>query len=159
MFKSKKISVRKIVLLGLIVFWIMFIWSNSMFPAAESSEQSGAILEWINGWLLKVGDFQLSSFIVRKAAHMFEFFVLSLLVCCLGQVCEDGKCQSQGVKSIGRWTAWGIGVSAVVASIDEGIQLFVPGRSGEIRDVLVDCCGAVIGAMVVAVVTSLSRKI
>ena len=35
-----------------------------------------------------------------------------------------------------------------VASIDETIQLFVPGRSGRIADVLLDWCGCTLGAAI-----------
>ena len=33
----------------------------------------------------------------------------------------------------------------LVASLDETIQLFVSGRSGQISDVLLDCTGALLG--------------
>ena len=32
---------------------------------------------------------------------------------------------------------------------DELHQLFVPGRSGQVKDVLIDGCGAVIGALII----------
>ena len=38
-------------------------------------------------------------------------------------------------------------ISACYAATDEFHQLFVPGRSGEVRDVLVDTAGAVIGIL------------
>lgn len=33
----------------------------------------------------------------------------------------------------------------LIPSIDETIQLFVPGRAGMITDVMIDCCGAMTG--------------
>ena len=33
----------------------------------------------------------------------------------------------------------------LVPSIDETIQLFVPGRAGMITDVMIDCCGSTTG--------------
>ena len=35
----------------------------------------------------------------------------------------------------------------LVPSIDETIQLFVPGRAGMITDVMIDCCGATTGVV------------
>ena len=35
----------------------------------------------------------------------------------------------------------------LIPSIDETIQLFVPGRAGMITDVMIDCCGAATGVV------------
>ncbi len=35
----------------------------------------------------------------------------------------------------------------LIPSIDETIQLFVPGRAGMITDVMIDCCGATTGVV------------
>ena len=39
-------------------------------------------------------------------------------------------------------------LTALYASTDEFHQLFVPGRSGQVRDVLIDSCGAAIGVLI-----------
>ena len=140
---------KKVLLFILIVIWIMFIWGNSMTVAVESDQQSGRILEWINSLISVFGGLQLSSFVVRKAAHMFEFFVLAVLV---SLFCKVQDCKTS------RWAAWGIGVSCVVACLDEGIQLFVPGRAGRVSDVFIDLAGAVIGVLLVAGWTKLRMK-
>ena len=35
----------------------------------------------------------------------------------------------------------------LIPSIDETIQLFVPGRAGMITDAMIDCCGAATGVV------------
>ena len=44
------------------------------------------------------------------------------------------------------------------ASTDELHQLFVPGRSGQVKDVLIDGCGAVIGALIIWGISYLFHK-
>ena len=39
------------------------------------------------------------------------------------------------------------GILLLIPSIDETIQLFVPGRAGMITDVMIDCCGAATGVV------------
>mgnify|MGYP000059507674 CR=1 FL=1 len=41
-----------------------------------------------------------------------------------------------------------LGFAFCYASTDEFHQLFVPGRSGQVRDVLIDSCGAAIGVLI-----------
>lgn len=75
---------------------------------------------------------------VRKTAHATEYAILGFLV--LGAVYSSRM----------RWyinglIAWGIAV--LYAASDEFHQLFVPGRSGEVRDVCIDGGGALIGVL------------
>lgn len=44
---------------------------------------------------------------------------------------------------------WSVILAALYASTDEFHQLFVPGRSGQFRDVLIDSCGAAAGTLIV----------
>lgn len=45
----------------------------------------------------------------------------------------------------GRWAAW-LGLLAH-AWLTEWLQTFVPGRSGSVRDVLIDCAGVALGLL------------
>lgn len=44
------------------------------------------------------------------------------------------------------------------ACTDETHQLFVPGRSGEFKDVCIDTCGAFIGALIVYTIFKISKR-
>ena len=117
----------------LVILWTAFIWHNSMCPATESSVQSGRVEEF----LLPILNFlcipeAMRQFLVRKAAHLTEFAVLGFL--------WSGALQ-------GKRFCHPLVLSIFTAIVDEGIQRFVPGRSGEIEDVLIDTAG-VIAALV-----------
>ena len=49
-------------------------------------------------------------------------------------------------------------ISFLVASVDECIQLFSPGRSAEFKDVLIDTTGAGLGILFVAVLTGIWNR-
>lgn len=72
------------------------------------------------------------SFYERKAAHMFLYFVLlGLVLFALGP----------WLRSAPRRAAAALAICAVLSALDEFHQTFVPGRSGQVRDVLVDLAG------------------
>lgn len=124
----------------LMILWTAFIWHNSLAPRVESSAQSGEVLKIVNDILNYFNHLHVSEFLIRKAAHMFEFFVLAILWLSIF-ILQKKRCKKKEILSAFLCTA-------LVAVIDEIIQLHVPGRSGEIRDVLVDCAGAAIGLFI-----------
>jgi len=87
-------------------------------------------------------------FIVRKSAHAAAYAVLAMLWL--------------GTARTFAWrhpflTAWGL--TTVYAVTDELHQLLVPGRSGELRDVLIDSTGALVGLLAVWAVLSLVHRL
>ena len=76
---------------------------------------------------------------VRKAAHVTEYAILGFFV--MGIVYSSSM--SWWLQVI---TAWAI--ATLYAASDEFHQLFVSGRSGEIKDVLIDSTGVVIGVLI-----------
>lgn len=77
--------------------------------------------------------------LVRKAAHMTEYGILSVLIFIwLGQ--WEMSLLRRGVTASG--------AAAVYAATDEVHQYFVPGRAGRFSDVCIDSAGAVAGIVV-----------
>jgi VanZ family protein len=68
--------------------------------------------------------------VIRKIAHMTLYAILAFCAAC-----------SQIKPSFKKVLLF----CACYAYTDEFHQLFIPGRSGEIRDVCIDCLGACIG--------------
>lgn len=75
------------------------------------------------------------SFFVRKAAHMFLYFVLMGLLLLAMHGMSRRFCLKAG---------FALGLCGILAAVDEIHQRFVPGRSGELRDVVVDLVGGAI---------------
>lgn len=125
--------------------WYGIIWRFSAQPAAVSGDLSDRLL-----WRLledlspafaaasrdaQTAAVELLSFFERKTAHMFLYFVLALLVLFALRRFFHRR---------GPQTALTLLICAVLAGLDEYHQTLVPGRSGELRDVLVDLTGAAI---------------
>lgn len=118
------------------IIWVLVIWGHSMMPAAVSSGESNFVLEGLNSFLSKIcADWQLTSFIVRKAGHFMEFFILGVLL-------------TKTLRSaFQRWPlpfdSCAISTGLLIAICDEGIQYFTPGRASLISDVMIDFSGVV----------------
>ncbi len=126
---------KKHILITITILWTLFIFTQSLLPGDISSDQSGFIVDVLYplvnkmGLMIQVNDF---SFLIRKLAHFTEYFILGLLLCILY------------IETIKPWLIVIIH-GTITASIDETIQLFTPNRSGEVRDVLIDISGVIIG--------------
>ena len=117
---------------------MIFIFVQSALPADLSSEESGFFVDFICRRLK--ADPEIVTFVVRKAAHMSEYFALGMSLAAAFFTGVTGK-EKARVKTV--FPAGIIGI--VYAVSDEIHQRFVPGRSGELRDVLIDSVGVICG--------------
>jgi len=139
---------RKKIFIFLTLFWIAFIFYNSLQPAPESMEVSVRFVRIIGNLLERFGivvEPGRLSLIVRKTAHAVEFFVLALL---FYPLCSGKK---------GKY-AYVSACCLAVASVDETIQVFVPGRAGSPADVAIDMAGACLACLSLIVLRLLLKK-
>ncbi len=111
---------------------LIFIWGNSLLPG----EISGAISDWVKAILETLfgstGEDTPGGFPIRKLAHFTEFACLGALLFWRFGMLRRPK-------------ALAFCLGAAAACMDEGIQMFVPGRGPGIRDVGIDCGGVLTG--------------
>lgn len=144
----------------LLVGWMTVIFCFSAQPAEESSQLSGSVAYQVVDTTDKMFGMEWSmqqiffytqklDFPIRKAAHMTEYAILALLSFLFyGTMGKQGKmCYLLSVVT-----------AAVYASTDEIHQLFVPGRSGQVRDVCIDTTGAVIGLLLLCFIRKKYRN-
>lgn len=117
----------------LVALTLAFIWGNSLMPGAIS----GAISDWFGAVLSHIFGGQVDTVhghgVLRKLAHGTEYLVLGVELC-LWLIPEKP------------WTA--LALSGVLATLtDETIQLFVPERCGQIKDVWIDLGGFAVGVL------------
>lgn len=143
---------RKIYM-GLSICWMIFIFYMSNQPSTVSSSQSGGFINMLCNIptigivvenLMKIG---LAEFLIRKSAHMFLYFVLAILL----------YMAVKGIRNIRDYLLAFI-LTVLYAGTDEFHQLFIPGRSGEFRDVLVDSIGGLIGLLLVFLISKVISK-
>ena len=117
-------SKRQKIFLALTVLWLCVIWGHSMMPAENSGNESNFLSEWLMQYLPWMNDF-----VIRKVAHFVEYAVLGGLL--FGAFPQRGRIAV--IESVF--------AGFLAAFLDETIQLFSPGRSGQISDVWLDLAG------------------
>ena len=144
-------KILSFIYLSLGVFTTLFIFYNSMQNCDTSTKMSGGILEFVCS-LLNITDqkaIDLTLFLVRKAAHMFEFALQSFF---LGMffLTKDKKDFHHFV--------YVLFLGLLTASTDEFIQLFPEGRSARVQDIWVDFSGTCAGLLVSILFNKIIQK-
>ncbi|BCN30044.1 VanZ family protein [Anaeromicropila herbilytica] len=133
---------------AIVIMCIIFIYSSKTAVESEhaSNEVTYSIINVYNQWFHKEYTHnekekivEKLDFIVRKMAHATEYLILALSVAF--------------PLTINGWKGKRLFIATLLicifyASTDEFHQLFVSGRSGQIRDVCIDGTGAFIGTSI-----------
>ena len=148
--------------LVLVVVWLAFIWGHSLVPGAASRGESSRVLVVLRPAFEAAGvtSTHTMTFVIRKTAHFLEYLVLGL-------VCGRARTElmGQGRRSCfpaSKARTWQLSsgelrlvlltviIGCVAPVVDETIQVFVPGRSSQLRDVAIDLCGVLLGTILAA---------
>ena len=175
---------RNRICLLLAILWMAVIFMFSNRPADESARDSSFVGEIILH--VTVPDFEELSpavqeemlesitYPVRKCAHMTEYAVLAALwfgtlyLAHAASANADGRTKSAGLPlfirkacspHVAAASRNAFLISVLYACTDEFHQIFVPGRSGEPTDVLIDAGGAVIGLLLTVILRAAYLKI
>lgn len=146
---NKKIIILRIILIILLV--IVFI--NIFGFSSQNSEQSGNLSRTItlkitqniktiqnleNGQ--KEQTLNIIETVIRKVAHFSEYTIVGILLMSL--------ISTYNLRQKNRFLI-SIGIGFLYACSDELHQLFVPGRSAQFTDVLIDTSGVFMGCIIV----------
>lgn len=129
---------------------MIFIFVMSAFPAEQSDEQSGLIVNTIRSLFPSATDVKLITTIVRKTAHFIEYAILGFLF--TRAIYKTSKTETK------KGLYYGIALSLITSVGDETHQAFVPGRSCEFRDICIDTIGASLGALIYYLVIVLRKR-
>lgn len=150
--KCKRIF-RSILPVMIYCLYIFLIFSNSMQTAGESSQRSMEIVKLINDSFFGGAEI-ISEHLVRKAAHFTEFAGLGVL----GLLCFKKCLMGRGVRPAVASLFTGL----LTALLDETIQLFVEGRSGQVTDVWIDfagvCCGTALAVLLICFIAGRRKR-
>ncbi|MDO5125273.1 MAG: VanZ family protein [Ruminococcus sp.] len=146
---------RRAILVALVLGWCVVIFNFSSQSATESTETSSDFIEIFCNFIVpEFGDFSGAQrldfinhlqFAVRKCAHFTTFGILGFL-CWFALY---------NIKNKLRY-ALAVAFSFLYACSDEIHQIFVDGRSCELRDVLIDTLGAMLGTLFALLLTLLA---
>ena len=135
---------KKTISFIVLILWMIVIFSFSSADANKSTSTSDKVITTMIEIKDKITNNETpnnekeiivknSSFYIRKIAHITEYLILGFLMFNL--------LKQYSVTNI----YYAIGLSILYSCTDEFHQLFINGRSGSIRDVLIDSIGILIG--------------
>lgn len=135
---------RKKFFIVLTIVWMGVIFYMSNQSASISSMHSGNTINIISKLPLigNIMDYltsiNIGEFIVRKCAHMISYCILAIFL--FMSVYENDIKKTVIISFLGTF---------LYACSDEFHQLFIYGRSGEFRDVMIDSTGGIIGLLLI----------
>lgn len=138
---------KQVILIFLTLIWIGFIFSNSLKNSTESSEISNYVFDFAKDILSSI-NLNITTLLVRKAAHLIEFLILGIL----------------SLFTLSSFTPYlfknltiPLFIGLLTAVSDETIQLFSSGRSSEVKDILIDFLGFLIGIIISFLIIKLKQ--
>ena len=124
------------------IFWMVItlliaqcIFGFSNQTSQQSSSMSIEFAKWLVPWL----DLDTAHFLIRKLAH---FTIYTALGFSFFRSMQFFKPEQKRL-----WLFCFL-IIVVYAGLDEFHQLFIDGRSGELRDIFIDSCGGFLGIQV-----------
>jgi VanZ family protein len=121
------------------LLWIglIAIESTDTFSAENTSRFLYPLLHFLMG--LDLAGFEVVHHYIRKCGHFVGYFTLSFF---LFRAWRATLRLSWAPRWALRWAAIAFFMSALVASLDEWHQTFIPSRTGVFSDVVLDSCAA-----------------
>jgi len=135
------------------LIWMGIIFYLSSQPATQSAHLSTGFKNELLSILahfmpgIENMEFRSLDFFIRKNAHFIAYFILGALT--LLALIQSAARKPANLALL---------ICFLYAMSDEFHQLFVPGRAGQFRDVLIDGAGAVLGVLLAAIVINRISK-
>ena len=157
-----KIKIIRALLLILLIADMLFIFFNSAQDSSNSSNTSQSVTEIVAPVLIpnykdmdedaKMQSLLSLDGIIREAAHLLQFvplgFSLYLLLCTIGPNERRGRINFAAT----------LGFGLIYAFSDEIHQIFVPGRTFQLFDILMDISGVTLGCIGAMILMLIIKK-
>lgn len=133
----------------LCMLWMFVIFQFSASQGTESQGLSDRIAIMLSNLFPFIAYNDTLTFVIRKLAHFSEYAVLGLLYYQFLTTYPFQERTNLIVSCL---------LTLLYAATDEFHQLFIDGRSGQLRDVLIDTAGGCVGTLMSAWLTRVFRK-
>ena len=127
---------KKVINIILLIIWLGVIFFFSAESGEKSSNTSGIFTDIIKVFIKDENKIDDAKLVIRKIAHFTEYLILALLIV---NVIKDYKEINYKLLLLTLIMCF------LYAASDEWHQTFVPGRSGQFIDVLIDTSGSLVG--------------
>ena len=143
-----RLNILRVILIVLLAWTFIIIFNFSNENAEKSSKTSQKVTEAITLNIKSIQELEVKEKIkvidkvesvVRKIAHFSIYTLVGFLLMLLFNTYK--------IKEKNKWISSLI-IGAIYAASDELHQRFIPGRSGELTDVIIDACGVICGILI-----------
>jgi VanZ family protein len=145
---------KRVIFYVVILFWLSIIFVLSSQPVSKSNALSKKITEIVINSAERAApnsnfDFDRTNHLIRKNAHFFSYLILGILII---NLMKKSK--------MGRFKIFIISISfcIVYAISDEFHQIFVSGRGAQIKDVLIDSAGSLMGIAIYEAISKIKKN-
>jgi len=130
-----------------LLYWLpALLWMPLVLGASSdpfSAEHTGKVLKVFFGWM-QPEPFDLLHFMIRKLAHLSEYGILAFLFFRAWRATFPLPGISWGIQ----WARIAFFMTALVACLDEWHQTYLPKRTGNLHDILLDSTAALVAQVV-----------
>lgn len=140
------------------VFCVLFIFFNSSQVSSVSNVRSRGVVNDIvmiiskapfGKTILNHISLQELNLLVRKIAHAFEFFLLTIAICC---ALKHFKINDINI------IIYSLFIILLIATLDEFLQMFIQDRTSSVKDVLIDFSGGILANILFYIFSKPSGK-
>jgi VanZ family protein len=150
---SDRHSVLKAWIAAILWLIVIAIESSALLSASNTSRILYPLLHFLFG--MDWDHFEVWHFFIRKSGHVVGYAILSIL---LFRAWRATLPAMSAVRWTPRWAAIAVLGTALVASLDEWHQTFIPSRTGAVRDVVLDTCAGIAAQVLIFLWSTRERK-
>lgn len=142
-------NIKRIIFGILLLFWLWVMYSFSAKTGAQSSSTSGGLTRKLLNLFypqyksfpqeVSMKIFETTNFILRKTAHFLEYMILAEIAAEFMDTFFEKSLNWKQALTV-------VILCGIFATSDEIHQMFVGGRSPQVKDVILDTIGAIVGA-------------
>ena len=149
---------RKTIVKGLLCFiWLGIIFYNGTRQGEISQRSSKEVVKVVSRFInipsttvdTPSAKFKSLNYYVRKNGHFFEYLILSVLLCAV--VRQFKLYKSSEILLL-------LFLLLLFPVIDEFIQKYIPGRTSNTFDIIIDFCGGILGMVVSKIGYKINEK-
>lgn len=138
---------RKVIKSLLLLIWMFIIFLFSHQP--HSGQATHSLIEQFLPMITNTTIINIINFIIRKSAHLTEYFILAILTISL---LKDYHLTNKKIMIITLVFCF------IYALTDEYHQTFIAGRTGQFKDSLIDTIGAITAIVTYNLITYYNTK-
>jgi VanZ family protein len=148
---------RKTIIMGILcITWLVIIFYNGTRQGEVSQRISKEVVKVISMFMDVLPTniesnsikFNTVNFYVRKNAHFFQYLILSILICAVVKQLKLYK--SSKIFLV-------LFLLLLFPVVDEFIQIYIPGRTSNVFDIIIDFSGGVLGILIYKITSKKSH--